>query len=438
MYFGETMENTIAQPAANPMKRVLAIRDFFLLWVGQTTSLLGDQFHTIAGAWLVLKLTGDPLALGTVLALGGIASAISTVIGGAITDRISPRKVMLTSDTIRLVISAMLATQVFTGTLQVWMIYVYSLIEGIVAGVFAPASLSMAPRLVPDEDLQAGNSVMQGSMQLIRFVGPAIAGGLIAAFPKENLGVGMALAIDAATFIASIVTLWMMQAGGEVIVTEKAQGNRDIWGSIIDGFRFVASDPFLRSLFSLLAVANFAFGGAVVVGVPYLADTRFPGGAAAYGLIISGYAGGNLLGIILSGSLPKPSGGGLKILIVTMFFVFGVGTGVLAWTTVTWLAMADLFVLGVLNGYLGILLITGLQQNTPKELLGRLMSMVLLAGIALVPLSQAISGAILHWSVPVLFLSAGGLLFLCAVYLLRPSVSTMISAHLASDQTEIN
>ena len=135
------MENTIAQPAANPMKRVLAIRDFFLLWVGQTTSLLGDQFHTIAGAWLVLKLTGDPLALGTVLALGGIASAISTVIGGAITDRISPRKVMLTSDTIRLVISAMLATQVFTGTLQVWMIYVYSLIEGIVAGVFVPPYL---------------------------------------------------------------------------------------------------------------------------------------------------------------------------------------------------------------------------------------------------------------------------------------------------------
>jgi hypothetical protein len=100
--------------------------------------------------------------------------------------------------------------------------------------------------------------------------------------------------------------------------------------------------------------------------------------------------------------------------------------------------MADLFVLGVLNGYLAILLITGLQQNTPKELLGRLMSMVLLAGIALVPLSQAISGAILHWSVPALFISSGGLLFICAVYLLKPSVSAMISAHLASDQAETN
>ena len=132
------MTDIVVQPAANPMKRVLAVRDFFLLWVGQSTSLLGDQFHTIAGAWLVLKLTGDPLALGTVLALGGIASAIFTVIGGAITDRVSPRKVMLIADVIRLLLSALLATQVFTGTLQVWMIYVYSLVEGMVAGVFAP------------------------------------------------------------------------------------------------------------------------------------------------------------------------------------------------------------------------------------------------------------------------------------------------------------
>jgi MFS family permease len=313
---------------------------------------------------------------------------------------------------------------------------VYSLIEGIVAGVFAPASLSMAPRLVPDEDLQAGNSVMQGSMQLIRFVGPAVAGGLIAAFPRENLGVGLALTVDAATFIASIVTLWMMKAGGEIVLSENSSAKKDIWGSIVDGFRFVVSDPFLRTLFGLLAVANFAFGGAVVVGIPFLADTRFPGGAAAYGLIISGYAGGNLLGIILSGSLPKPSGRIIKILVATMFLLFGIGTGALAWITATWLAMADLLILGVLNGYLAILLITGLQQNTPKELLGRLMSMVLLAGIALVPLSQAISGAILRWSVPALFVSSGGLLSICAAYLLKPNISAMMSAHLASGKPE--
>ena len=161
----------VAKPVNNPMKRVLSIRDFFLLWVGQSTSQLGDQFHSIAGAWLALKLTGDPLTLGLVIAVGGIARAIFTLIGGAITDRISPRKVMLFADLFRLCLSALLAAQVLTGTLQVWMIYVYSLIGGIVGGVFNPASMSMAPHIVPQADLQAGNSVMQGSSQLIGFIG---------------------------------------------------------------------------------------------------------------------------------------------------------------------------------------------------------------------------------------------------------------------------
>ncbi len=430
------MADIVVQPAANPMKRVLAVRDFFLLWVGQSTSLLGDQFHSIAGAWLVLKLTGDPLALGTVLALGGIASAVFTVIGGAITDRVSPRKVMLTADMVRLMLSALLATQVFTGTLQVWMIYVYSLIEGIVSGVFAPASMSMAPRLVPPEELQAGNSVMQGSMQLIRFVGPAVAGGLIAAFPRENLGVGLALAIDALTFITSIVTLWMMKAAGEVLVSESSQPKNNVWQSIVDGFRFVVRDPFMRFLFVLIAVANLAFGGAVAVGIPYLADTRFPEGAAAYGLILSGFAGGNLLGIVLSGSLPKMSAKMIKIFFVTLFLVLTIGVSAITWINVTWLATMDLFIQGVLNGYLGILLITGLQQNTPREMLGRLMSMVILAGTVLMPLSQALSGAILRWNVPVLFLGAGGLLFVCALFLMKPDVSSMVSTHLMSVPAE--
>jgi MFS family permease len=429
------MEQAISQPTSNPMKRVLGIRDFFLLWAGQSTSVLGDQFYNIAQAWLVLKLTGDPLALGTVLAVGGVASAIFTAIGGAITDRISPRKVMLISDSIRLCLGAFLALQVFTGTLQVWMIYVYSLIGGIVSGVFGPASMSIAPRLVPEEDLQAGNSVMQGSMQLLRFVGPAMAGALIAAFPKANVGVGLAMAFDALTFIASIVTLWMMKTGGEVIAHQRSEAN--VWQSILDGVRYMVKDQFLRTLFALLVVANFAFGGTVLVGVPYLADTRFPGGAVAFGVIMSGYAGGNLLGILLSGALPKMTGRRIKVLMVVMFLMFSVGIGAMAWIDITWLATLDLFILGVLNGYLGILLITGLQRNTPKEMMGRLMSMILLASMGLMPLSQAISGAILKWNVTMLFLGAGVLLFICTLYLLNPAISNLLSVQL-EEQTSAN
>jgi MFS family permease len=432
------MSEAIALPMndKNPMRRVLSIRDFFLLWIGQSTSLLGDQFNSIAGAWLVLKMTGDPLALGTVMALGGIPRAIFTVIGGAITDRVSPRKVMLMADLIRLGISALLAAQVLTGTLEVWMIYIYSLVSGIVSGVFAPASMSIAPFILPGVDLQAGNSLMQGSMQLIGFVGPALAGGLIAIFPDETIGVGLAIAIDALTFLVSVVTLWMMKAGGQVMSARLPGEKANVWRSIGEGIAYMFKDPALRLMFILVAIANLAFGGPVIVGIPFLADTRFPEGAAAYGLIVSGYAGGNLLGIVLSGVLPKPSQSRLKILLVVMFGLFGLGIGALAWIDITLLAMADLFLLGVLNGYLSIILITGLQRNTPKEMLGRLMSMVLLANMGLMPLSQAMAGVILRWNVPMLFIGAAGLLLICTFYLSVPKVGNLLSAQLVNGQAE--
>lgn len=82
-----TSETTSAQ---NPMGRVMGLRDFRLLFSGATTSLLGDQFTLIATPWLVLQLTNDPMALGTVLALEGIPRALFMLLGGAITDRISP------------------------------------------------------------------------------------------------------------------------------------------------------------------------------------------------------------------------------------------------------------------------------------------------------------------------------------------------------------
>ena len=431
------MAEIVAQTVVvSPMKRVLGIRDFLLLWIGQSTSLLGDQFHFIAMSWLVLKMTGDPLALGTVLAVGGIPRAIFTLIGGAITDRISPRQVMLISDFVRLFISALLAAQILTGTLQVWMIYVYSLVSGVVSGAFAPASMSITPRLVPSEDLQAGNSLMQGSMQLISFVGPAAAGAMIALFPDVKVGVALAIVFDVFTFVVSVVTLWMMKVGGEVVVAQET-GSVNMFESIRDGIAFMFKDPALRAMFILIAVANFAFGGPVIVGVPYLANTRFVEGAAAFGVILSGFAGGNFLGILLSGALPKLSQKLTKVFMVAMFVGFGLGLGALAWINVTGVAAADMFILGVLNGYLSILLITGLQRSTPKEMLGRLMSMVLLANLGLVPLSQAISGAMLRWNIPALFLVAGGMLLACSVYLMMPGVGSLLSVRFMGESSNV-
>jgi len=421
------MAQAVAIPAnTNPMKKVLGIRDFMLLWVGQATSMLGDQFHSIAASWLVLKMTGDPMALGMVMAISGIPRALFTVIGGAITDRISPRKLMLITDFVRLFLSTLLAVQIFTGTLQVWMVYVYAAVTGIMGGLFGPASMSIVPHIVPEEDLQAGNSLTQGSSALIGFIGPAIAGAMIAAFANEATGMGIAIAVDALTFVISVITLWMMRSGEIVKTATEKEAAGSIFTSVKEGFRFMVKDPVLRMMFIMIAFANLCFTGPLLVGIPFLADTRFAGGAAAYGIIISGYAGGNLLGIILSGVLPKPKKSMIRWLMVVMFAVFGIGIAAMSWISATWLATANLFVLGILNGYLSILLITGLQRSTPKALLGRLMSMILLANMSMMPISQALSGAALRWSVTAVFVTAGLIMVaLTGVMAFSPSVSEM-------------
>jgi MFS family permease len=417
------------------MLRVMTLSNFRLLWLGQATSLLGDQFHMVAGAWLVLKMTADPLALGGVLAAGGITRAVFTLIGGAISDRVSPRRLMIFSDIFRLLLSALLAAQIMTGTLQVWMFYVYAILNGILGGLFGPAAMSIIPRLVPEQDLQGGNSVVTGSSQLISFLGPAAAGAMVAAFKVAATGAGVAIAFDAITFLVSILTLSLMHISAERV--EKISAHiSEVFTSMRAGIAYLVKDPALRLIFILMAVANLAFGGPVIVGVPYLANTRFPEGAAAYGLIISGYAGGNLMGIILSGAFPRPSRRSIELFLVTMFAMFAAGLASLGWIPFTWLAMTDLFILGILNGYQQILFITALQRNTPKEMLGRLMSLVLLAGMSLVPLSQAIAGSFLRWSAVALYLTSAGLLLACAIFLSIPRIGRILSNKVYADQSQ--
>ena len=119
------------------------------------------------------------------------------LLGGAITDRLSPRLVMLISDVIRFVLTGLMAFVVFTGTVQMWMVYAFALGFGLVAGFAVPAGNSIVPMLVEEKDLQAGNSIMMGVAQLAGFVGPTVAGILIGGFSQSSLGIGLAFAIDA-------------------------------------------------------------------------------------------------------------------------------------------------------------------------------------------------------------------------------------------------
>lgn len=407
----------------NAMTNVLKLRDFRLLWIGQGTSLIGDQFYLVALPWLVLRLTNDPLTLGLVLAMAGIPRAVFMLVGGAITDRFSPRTVMLLSDVIRLLFTLVLVALVITDTTQVWMLYILSLAFGLISGFFMPASNAIVPGLVEGGDLQAGNAIFQGTAWFSSFVGPVLAGGLIAwgghtvsslqgGDGGERLGIALAFGIDAVSFAVSILTLWLMQLSRPV--QPDGQEEQDLLVAIQQGIAFAWQEPLHRVLFALLAAMNLLLVGPTLVGIPVIASSRLTGGAAAYGLILSGYAGGNLLGFFFAGSLPRLKNIGR----LTPLFLglFGVGLVALGMVFSTWVDFAILFVLGIANGYIAILVITWIQQRTPKELLGRVMSLMLFFNVGLVPVSQAVAGAVSKWSVTALFGGSGAGILLIAAW----------------------
>jgi MFS family permease len=420
----------------NSMANVFGLRDFRLLFTGATTSILGDQFALIATPWLVLKLTGDPLALGIVLALEGIPRAIFILLGGAITDRLSARIIMLISDLIRLVLTIWMALVIFTGTVQMWMLYAFGLGFGLVAGFAIPAGNSIVPMLVKEQDLQAGNSAMMGVSQLVGFVGPTIAGILIGKYSQSSLGIGLAFAIDALSFAVSAACLWLMHGGGKLQQVSPSVQKENIWASILDGIKFLWQDKALRLMFLVVTAMNFLFVGPLLVGIPVLAAQRLPEGAVAFGLLMSAYAGGNLAGYLLAGSLPRPSGKIMRIFLVVLLAVFGLVLGSFGFIRSTWVDFALMLMLGLGNGYLAITLFTWMQLRTPKAMLGRMMSILMLSNTGLVPVSQAVSGAVSKWSLTMLFVGAGVLILLVTLWTApQPELKTF-SDSIASGKPE--
>ena len=178
------------EKSVSPFRRVIANRDFRLLWIGEAISLLGDQFYMIALPWLILQLTGDAFLMGTVLAVAAIPRAIFMLLGGVITDRYSPRNVMLASNIARMILVIALTGVILTGTTQLWMIYVISLLFGLADAFYFPASQAIVPSIIPNKLLQTGNAVVQGTIQISVFLGPVVAGVLITLLSGVSTGAG--------------------------------------------------------------------------------------------------------------------------------------------------------------------------------------------------------------------------------------------------------
>jgi MFS family permease len=409
-----------------PRRSAFAVRDFRLLWIGEAVSTLGDQFAFIALPWLALVLTGSALALGTVLALMAVPRAVLMVVGGAYVDRLSPRLVMLASNAVRLLAVGALGVIVLAGTVEMWMLYAFAIVFGVADAFFYPAQSAMVPELVSSEQLQQANGIVQGTAQFTTLVGPAAAGVAIAAFSGAAAspglqGVGLAMLIDAATFVVSLATLLLIAARK---AHEASQGS--VVRQITEGIAFVWSIPSIRVMMALSMAANLLIVGPLDVGLPVLAHARLPEGAAAFGLILSAFGGGSLLGMAGATLLPPFPKAHFGSLMLGLFSVSGICLGMMAFVHSTVVALVIAVAAGTILGYTNITYITWIQRRIPRSLMGRVMSLLMFSSMALVPISMAVSGALVEISLDgVLIVGGLGMAGLALTGLLSASVRRM-------------
>ena len=401
-----------------------AKRDFRLLWIGEAVSGLGDQFVFIALPWLALVLTGSGLALGGVLALMAIPRALLMVIGGVSVDRLSPRRVMLGSNAVRLIAVTVMGLVVLGGATQLWMLYAFALVFGVADAFFFPAQQSIVPELVETDQLQRANGIVQGTAQATVLVGPALAGIVIAVLGSEaadTTGIAIALLLDAITFVISMVTLRLIRP------RERAtHAQPSIAESIREGVRFIWGKASMRAVIAISLGANLFIVGPFEVGLPYFAYTRLPEGAAAFGVLLAAFGGGSLVGLAAGAVLPAPPPARLCTVVILAVSLAGLGLAGLAPVHSTALAAVMTAGSGIALGYGNLLGLTWIQTRIPSALMGRVMSLMMMGSMGLVPVSMLIAGATVQISLDATLVGAGvGMGFLSLAALLSPAVRNL-------------
>jgi hypothetical protein len=391
---------TAAPPAPPASAHPLRNPAYRRLWIGSSISAIGDQFYFVALPWLILQITGSGVALGTILMTAAIPRAALMLVGGALTDRFSPRKITAAC---RAVMVACISVLLWNHILVLWPLYVLALGFGSADAFASPASQAFLPSLVARDRLPAANSVSQSTAQLTTLIAPAPAGLFIKAF-----GIAWALFIDAVSFLFIIGALWRLPDPPSV---GTGGPRKNMLRTIGDGLTYVRKDQALSSLMLVIAVLNFAITGPASIGIAVIAKRDFAS-ATAFGLLMSALAAGGLAGTLLVG-LSKQRKRGILLLLVST--VIGICLGSLGLLHRFAALAAVLFLMSGAAAFLNVQLIAWFQQRVDRAMLGRVMSLLMFCAIGLMPFSLALAGIAIQWSLSGMFLVAGCMVLLVTI-----------------------
>jgi len=378
--------------------RSLRHRPFALLWAGQTTSRFGDSLHRIALAWWVLEKTGSATAMGTVLILTQIPLLIFLLIGGIVVDRFPRIRIMFISDVLSGLVVTFIAVFSWLDFLEIWHIYIASLIFGFVEAFFFPAYQAIIPQLTPADMLTSANSLNGLSQRMTGIIGPAIGAALVVAG-----GTSLAFGLDALSFFISALFVFplLRATATEPQSVEKVSETpgrsksiketiKHAFGDLRQGFNAILTVPYIWITILMYGFINMAEGSPRAVAMPFLIKNDLGADVALLGIFGTVFSIGFVVGAILIGQFKRLRKRGIVSYITPL--VQGVLLLFLGFKFPIPVLIGGMFVYGFTYSVFGLIWHNALQEMVPHEMLGRVYSIDALGSWVMLPIGFALAG----------------------------------------------
>jgi MFS family permease len=361
--------------------RALESRNYRLFFAGQTVSLIGTWMTRLATSWLVYRLTGSAVLLGTVSFCSQVPMFFLAPIAGVWIDRWDRRRTLIITQVLSMLQSLALAALTLSGTIRVWHIVVLALVQGLVNAIDMPARQAFVIQMVERrEDLPNAIALNSSMVNATRLVGPAIAGIVIGA-----IGEGWCFLVDGVSYIAVILSLIAMSMRPALVRAE----HPNAWKQLAEGWRYVRQSKPILSLLSLLALVSLV-GMPYSVLMPIFADKILHGGPHTLGFLMAASGVGALAAAVSLALRKTVVGLGRRIIVAAT--MFGAALVAFALSHTLWLSLLILPFAGY--GMMQEMAATNtiLQTIVDDDKRGRVMAYYAMAFQGVAPFGSLIAG----------------------------------------------
>jgi MFS family permease len=328
----------------------------------------------------VLKLTGSAFDLGLVTTVQFTPLLLLSLLGGAISDRVSKRDLLLATQIVSGLLAVLLGVLVQTGSVQYWHVLLIALALGTVNAFYVPARQAFVPELVDKSTLLNAVALNSAIFNGARVIGPAVGGILIA-----SIGLSLNFYLNAASYLAVIAGLLLIHPRREV----RTGAGNNIWRDVGEGLRYIAESPTVYTILALVGVASL-FGLNFTTLLPLFARYVLHVGSSGYGFLAAAMGAGSLAGAITLAFLRERRR--VRVFIYAGALTFSAAEIAFSLSRNYGLSIALLVVVGVSMTLFTTTANTSILSSTPAYLQGRVMSVYALMFLGMTPFGSLLSG----------------------------------------------